>query len=68
MVWGKLISAQSYEKRCCIVYSRKSVCRDEEVEILAHGNTSKSDRRSYIRTSSKTLREEELLASNPGNF
>ena len=68
MVWAKLIPTQSYEKRCGIVYSRKSVCRDEELEILAHGNTSKSDRRSYIRTSSKTLREEELLPSNPGNF
>ena len=63
------ISTQSCEKHCCIAYSPKSVCRDKEVEILAHGNASKPDRRSYIRTSSKVSREkEELFSSNPGNF
>ena len=50
VVRAKSISTQSYEKRCCIVYSRKSVFRDEEMEILPHGNASKPDRRSYIRT------------------
>ena len=69
VVRAKSISIQSYEKRFYIVYSHKSVRRDEEVEILAHGNASKPDRRSYIRTSSKILREEEeLLSSNPHNF
>ena len=69
VVRAKSISKQSYEKDCCIVYSGKSVCRDEEVEILAHWNASKPDPRSYICTSSKVSRqEEELLSSNPGNF
>ena len=69
VVRAKSISIQSYEKRFYIVYSHKSVRRDEEVEILAHGNASKPDRRSYMRTSSKVLREEEeLLSSNPHNF
>ena len=36
VVRSKSISTQSYEKHCCIAYSPKSVCRDEEVEILAH--------------------------------
>ena len=56
VVRAKSISTQSYEKHCRIVYSRKSVCQDEEVEILAHGNASKPDQRSYIRTSSKVSR------------
>ena len=69
VVRAKSITTQSYEKHCCIVYSRKSVCRDEDVEILAHGNASKPDQRSFIHTSSKVLREEEeLLSSNPSNF
>ena len=37
------------------------------MDILAHGNASKPDLRSYICTSSKVVREEEEpLPSNPG--
>ena len=61
VVRAKSISTQSYEKHSCIVYPRKSVCRDEEVEILAHGNALKADRRSYICTLSKVLQEDEEL-------
>ena len=69
VIRAKWISTQSYEKHWCIVYSRKSVYREEELEILAYGDASKPDQRSYVRTSSKVLREEEeLLSSNPGNF